>query len=32
LSDRVAAQGGQIRIESGPGAGTTLIAELPCAC
>jgi len=32
LSDRVAAQGGRIRVESQQGLGTTLIAELPCAC
>ena len=31
LSDRVAALGGTLRIESAPGAGTTLTAELPCA-
>jgi signal transduction histidine kinase len=31
LSDRVAAQGGRIVVESPPGSGTTLIAELPCA-
>jgi signal transduction histidine kinase len=31
LSDRVAAQGGRIRVESEPGTGTTVIAELPCA-
>jgi signal transduction histidine kinase len=30
LSDRVAARGGQLRIESPRGAGTTLRAELPC--
>ena len=30
LSDRVAALGGTLRIESDPGAGTTLTAELPC--
>ena len=30
LSDRVAALGGTLRIESEPGAGTTLTAELPC--
>ncbi len=30
LSDRVAALGGTLRIESAPGAGTTLTAELPC--
>ena len=31
LSDRIAALGGTLRIESAPGAGTTLTAELPCA-
>ena len=30
VSDRVAAQGGQFRIESAHGQGTTLIAELSC--
>lgn len=30
MSDRVAAHGGSLRIESPPGAGTTLIAEIPC--
>ena len=30
LSDRVAALGGTLRIESESGAGTTLVAELPC--
>jgi signal transduction histidine kinase len=30
LADRVAALGGVLRIDSPPGAGTTLIAELPC--
>jgi signal transduction histidine kinase len=30
LSDRVAARGGRLRIESARGHGTTLIAELPC--
>ena len=30
LADRVAAYGGSLRIDSDPGAGTTLIAELPC--
>jgi signal transduction histidine kinase len=30
LSDRVAALGGTVRIESAPGTGTTLTAELPC--
>jgi signal transduction histidine kinase len=30
LSDRVAAHGGTLRIESDQGAGTTLTAELPC--
>ncbi len=31
ISDRIAAQGGTLRIDSRPGKGTTLIAELPCA-
>jgi len=30
LADRVAAYGGSLRIESDRGAGTTLVAELPC--
>ena len=30
LADRVAALGGTLRIESESGAGTTLVAELPC--
>lgn len=30
LCDRVAAQGGRLQVESGPGAGTVLTAELPC--
>ena len=30
LYDRVGAHGGRLRIESGPDAGTRLIAELPC--
>ncbi len=30
LTDRVAAHGGSLRIESDHGAGTALIAELPC--
>ena len=30
LSDRVAARGGRLRIESTSGSGTTLSAELPC--
>jgi signal transduction histidine kinase len=30
LADRVAALGGVLRIDSPPGAGTQLIAELPC--
>ena len=30
LTDRVAAQGGTLTIESRPGEGTTLTAELPC--
>jgi signal transduction histidine kinase len=30
LRDRVAAQGGTLRIDSGPGQGTTLTAEFPC--
>ncbi|HEX5996246.1 MAG TPA: sensor histidine kinase [Jiangellales bacterium] len=31
LSDRVAARGGSLRIDSIPGQGTTLTAEIPCA-
>lgn len=31
LFDRVAALGGTLRLESEDGAGTTLVAELPCA-
>jgi signal transduction histidine kinase len=31
LSDRVAAQGGRLVIESPPGAGTRIAAEFPCA-
>jgi signal transduction histidine kinase len=31
LSDRVAALGGRLLIDSGVGCGTTLRAELPCA-
>jgi len=31
LSDRITALGGTLRIESAPGAGTALTAELPCA-
>jgi len=30
LSDRVAAHGGTLRIDSDSGGGTTLVAELPC--
>ncbi len=30
LSDRVAALGGRLLIDSGPGDGTTISAELPC--
>ena len=30
LADRVAALGGTFRVDSRPGAGTTLVAELPC--
>jgi signal transduction histidine kinase len=30
LADRVAALGGELRIESRPGHGTRLVAELPC--
>lgn len=30
LADRVAAHGGRLLVESRPGAGTTIIAELPC--
>jgi signal transduction histidine kinase len=31
ISDRITAQGGTLRIESRPGMGTNLTAELPCA-
>ncbi len=31
LSDRIAAHGGRIRLDSPLGRGTTLVAELPCA-
>lgn len=31
LSDRVAALGGRLRVESAVGAGTRVIAEIPCA-
>jgi len=31
VSDRVAAHGGRLSIESSPGTGTTLVAELSCA-
>ena len=31
IADRIAAQGGTLRIESRPGEGTSLTAELPCA-
>ena len=31
LADRVEALGGRLRVKSPPGAGTTVIAELPCA-
>ena len=31
VADRIAAHGGTLRIESRPGEGTSLIAELPCA-
>lgn len=31
LSDRVAALGGRLRVESEPGGGTRLTAEIPCA-
>lgn len=30
LSDRVAARGGNLRVDSARGRGTTLVAELPC--
>jgi signal transduction histidine kinase len=30
LSDRIAAQGGRMTVDSQPGAGTRLVAELPC--
>jgi signal transduction histidine kinase len=31
LCDRVSAHGGELRVQSQPGRGTALIAELPCA-
>jgi signal transduction histidine kinase len=31
IADRIAAQGGTLSIDSRPGTGTTLTAELPCA-
>jgi signal transduction histidine kinase len=31
ISDRIAALGGSVRISSPPGAGTEVVAELPCA-
>lgn len=31
LADRVVARGGTLRIDSGTGQGTTLVAEFPCA-
>lgn len=31
LEDRIAAHGGTLRVDSPPGAGTRLVAELPCA-
>jgi signal transduction histidine kinase len=31
LADRIAAQGGRMTVDSRPGAGTRLVAELPCA-
>jgi signal transduction histidine kinase len=30
MSDRVAALGGKLTVESPPGRGTVVIAELPC--
>ncbi len=30
LADRVAALGGTLHVDSAPGAGTTIIAEVPC--
>jgi signal transduction histidine kinase len=30
LADRVAAQGGTVKIVSAPGAGTRIAVELPC--
>ena len=30
LADRVEAQGGSLRIESAPGSGTRIVAEIPC--
>jgi signal transduction histidine kinase len=31
LADRVAAVGGRMDLRSAPGAGTTVLAEIPCA-
>ena len=31
LRDRVAAQGGELTLDSPPGAGTSIRAEIPCA-
>jgi signal transduction histidine kinase len=30
LRDRVEALGGRLRVESAPGAGTRVLAEIPC--
>jgi signal transduction histidine kinase len=31
LADRVAAVDGQLEVESAPGSGTRVLAEIPCA-
>jgi signal transduction histidine kinase len=32
LYDRAAAIGGSVRVDSPPGAGTTVVADVPCGC